>query len=93
MSTEIFRERINEMHAVESPDASSPVNVQRGTDIEGNEQNVFNHHTAPLNYPWDFGWRKDFCSKTVEHEGFFAPCLYLIPQFRPGENQMGKGEV
>ena len=28
----------------------------------------------------------------VEHEGFFAPCLYLRPQFRPGENQRGKGE-
>ena len=23
---------------------------------------------------------------------FFAPCLYLRPQFRPGENQRGKGE-
>ena len=31
-------------------------------------------------------------ARTVEHEGFFSPCLYLIPQFRPGENQRGKGE-
>ena len=30
--------------------------------------------------------------KTVEHRVFFAPCLYLRPQFRPRENQRGKGE-
>ena len=67
------------------------------------------HHLAPckkevIDLLWDtcgsacvlfahYSLADSFSLCDPEHKAFFAPCLYLIPQFRPGENQMGKGEV